>query len=254
MDRKIEAIIQKYKKIVKYLTLGGTLPDTSNLPKQVTQFISEDRSNLFTISYKYGKLEIKLGSKIYRLSEKDIDKALKKIELSVKEKQKQDLLSEQNELALDKLFNKVTYKALDLSVQKIEDPTLSTGKIVSELREATNDMTRDWHRVAITVTKNNQLKGQAEEVIGNYGSSAKVFKRPSINCCKYCEEAYLEKGTKKPKIFTIEELIKNGTNYGRKAKDWKPVLGTMHPNCLCELGVVPEGFEFDEDGELVLAK
>jgi hypothetical protein len=254
MHKNIEAIIKKYKKVVKYLTTGGTLPDGTNLPKQVNEFISSQREDLFSISYKYGRLEIKLGKKVYRLSEKDIDKAIQKIELSEKEKAKQRLLAKQNELALDKLFDKVSYKAYNLSIQKLEDPTLSTGKIVSELREATNDMTRDWHRVAITVSKNNQLKGQAEEVMKTYGSSARVFKRPALNCCKYCEEAYLEPGTKKPKIFTIEELTKNGTNYGRKAKEWKAVLGTMHPNCLCELGIIPEGFEFDDDGELVLAK
>ena len=62
--------------------------------------------------------------------------------------------------------------------------------------------------------------------------------------CQHCIRLYLTAGIgSEPKIFTIGELIGNGTNIGRKAKDWKPtILFPIHPWCRC---LAREYFEGD---------
>ena len=44
----------------------------------------------------------------------------------------------------------------------------------------------------------------------------------------------------------MSELIANGTNIGRKSKDWKPVLTNIHPFCRCLLRYVSDGYEWDD--------
>lgn len=68
--------------------------------------------------------------------------------------------------------------------------------------------------------------------------------------CRHCISLYLTGGIgSRPRIFTVAELLANGTNIGRKSKDWKPVLGTVHPFCRCDLRFIPPGYEWDEDSK-----
>lgn len=65
--------------------------------------------------------------------------------------------------------------------------------------------------------------------------------------CRFCLNAYTTAGAgSKPIIFDLSELIANGTNIGRKSKDWKPVLTNIHPFCRCMLRYVPDGYEWDD--------
>lgn len=54
-----------------------------------------------------------------------------------------------------------------------------------------------------------------------------------------------------PRLFRLSTLEANGTNVGKKAADWKPGVGPVHPHCQCVLQRVPTGWGFDEDGDLV---
>ena len=45
-----------------------------------------------------------------------------------------------------------------------------------------------------------------------------------------------------PKVFRLDELKANGTNVGRKAAEYQPVVGPLHPWCRCTLERVPFGF------------
>lgn len=53
--------------------------------------------------------------------------------------------------------------------------------------------------------------------------------------CRFCINLYLTSGIgSEPKLFKVSELMANGTNIGRKTKDWKPtLLLPVHPNCRC---------------------
>lgn len=72
-----------------------------------------------------------------------------------------------------------------------------------------------------------------------------------VHNCEHCKRLYLGPDGA-PRIFKLSTLEANGlNNFGRKVKDWKPVVGATHPHCLCQLIRIPEGWGFNELGQLV---
>jgi len=127
----------------------------------------------------------------------------------------------------------------------------SVRKLKSDLGWKRKDWSRDWDRIAVTEKNTAMQRGAANHYAKEYGKDVLVFKRPMPDACKHCVKAYLVPGTNRPKVFKLSELEANGTNYGKKAALWLPTVGSLHPNCQCQLGRVPKGWGFDEDGELV---
>jgi hypothetical protein len=124
------------------------------------------------------------------------------------------------------------------------------SQLRSDLGWATGDWKRDWHRIAVTEKQNAMQQGVADHYRSEYGGDVLVAKRAMPDACKHCKR--LHNGPDgQPRIFKLRDLENNGTNVGRRAADWLPVVGTVHPNCQCQLIRVPEGWGFDEDGDLV---
>jgi len=130
------------------------------------------------------------------------------------------------------------------------------GEIVKHLREATGDFARDWRRVAITEMNNAQSYGAADAIVKRNKGKApadetyvyKLVVRDAA-LCPYCRKFYLNPdGT--PKIYKMSELMRNGTNYGKKASQWKPVIGSTHPNCRDRLVELPKGWGFAEKDKM----
>lgn len=67
-------------------------------------------------------------------------------------------------------------------------------------------------------------------------ASTLVFKKVNNDgsLCQWCGEFY---GIGEPKIYTLAQLQANGSNYGKPKSEWKPVIGSTHPRCRCELHV-----------------
>lgn len=66
--------------------------------------------------------------------------------------------------------------------------------------------------------------------------------------CRHCIRLYLTKGIgSKPIVFKLSKLIENGTNVGKKVKEWKATLGSVHPFCRCELRQIPDGYVWDDE-------
>lgn len=126
----------------------------------------------------------------------------------------------------------------------------TVGRLKTELGKITKDYDRDWSRVAITELHNARQRGQADRFRDRYGSDSWAFKRAMPDACPHCKR--LHNGPDgMPRIFRLSELEANGTNVGRKAADWLPVVGTVHPYCQCELVHIPDGWGFNADGEMV---
>ncbi len=123
-------------------------------------------------------------------------------------------------------------------------------KLKSDLGWATKDWARDWQRIANTEKHNAMQRGVADHYKDEYGPEVLVAKRVMGTACAYCKKHYLGSDDQ-PIIFKLTELEANGTNVGRKVNDWLPVLGTMHPHCRCELIRIPEGWGFNEEGQIV---
>ena len=134
------------------------------------------------------------------------------------------------------------------AVKKEVVGALKNRKTVSELKtalfSAVDDTYRDWHRVAFTEMNDAIQNGIYEEIKrqSDDGENQLVYKRPNPDGCKYCKALYLDADGITPKIFRLRDLAPS--NVGRKAKDWLPTVGSIHPWCSCQLHTVIEGFSF----------
>ena len=123
-------------------------------------------------------------------------------------------------------------------------------KLKSELGWATRDWARDWDRIAITEKHEAHQSGVKDNILKRYGGDAIVFKRPMPDACSHCKRLHIGPDGH-PRLFKLADLEANGTNVGRKAADWLPVVGAVHPHCQCQLVRMPAGWGFNEDGEMM---
>lgn len=123
-------------------------------------------------------------------------------------------------------------------------------KLKSDLGWATGDWSRDWDRIAITEKHRAMQRGVTDNIGKRFGGEARIALRSMPDCCPKC--AFLTLGPdKQPLIFKLSDLEANGTNYGKKADQWLPVVPPQHPFCVCMVVRVPKGWGFNEEGQLV---
>lgn len=108
----------------------------------------------------------------------------------------------------------------------------SVQAIVSSIGSQLKDWNRDWGRIVETEMENIFLLGVAQTIMEEHGSDALVYKDVFPGACSHCRHLYTTGGSgSEPRIFKLSSLIANGDNIGRKARDWKPVVGATHPYC-----------------------
>lgn len=265
---KIKQIINKHMNIIMSLTTGeGKKPSSAVLKKLGLPPEFED---LITDSYKYGKLGVLKGKPLDKMTPKEIEKLLKDVNLSASQKEAVELSKINAQQHINSLNAKVTSSVLSLAikeqlnmyttVEKVVPEAIKNDteryKVIQQLREMSGDWERDWHRVAHTEMWDAKVRGEAQAIfngespLSSKKGETKVFKRPGPNACSKCKELYLEPDGITPRIFTLSELQANGTNYGKKQRDWVATLGTVHPNCMCPLSVMPDGYHFNAIGQL----
>lgn len=140
-------------------------------------------------------------------------------------------------------------------LQSENDATIMTiSKVSEDLSTAGKEWKNDWKRDAATEMWNAKLHGMAKAIINKEGPFANldggdtlVAKIPAPDACPDCIEHYTDG---EPIIFKLSELMRFGNNIGKKRNNWVPSLSPLHPNCRCELVVIPSGFHF-ENGELI---
>jgi hypothetical protein len=120
----------------------------------------------------------------------------------------------------------------------------TTSELRSTLYHAIKVKHKDWQRVASTEMHEAIQRGVYSEVRRVHGDSQLVYKQPSPSACAHCRRVFLKSdGT--PRVFKLSELEDN--NFGKKAADWGPVIGAVHPWCQCQLLVIPDGYDFVKD-------
>lgn len=265
---KIKQIINKHMDIIMSLTTGeGKKPSSAVLKKLG---LPPEFGDLITDSYKYGKLGVLKGKPLDKMTPKEIEKLLKDVNLSTSQKEAVELSKINAQQHINSLNAKVTSSVLSLAIKEqlnmyttvekiIPEATKNDTeryKVIQQLREMSGDWERDWHRVAHTEMWDAKVRGEAQAIfngespLSSKKGETKVFKRPGPNACSKCKELYLEPDGITPRIFTLSELQANGTNYGKKQRDWVATLGTVHPNCMCPLSVMPDGYHFNAIGQL----
>jgi len=125
----------------------------------------------------------------------------------------------------------------------------SPDSLAARLRAESGDNITDWDRVAATEIQNAVENGTADDIQQSFGGDPLVAKEVNPTACEYCKKVYLDdRGF--PKIFKLSELRANGDNIGKKKENWLPVVGVVHPWCACTLIYIPQGFGFNDAGEL----
>ncbi len=126
-------------------------------------------------------------------------------------------------------------------------------KLASDLGHKTGDWSRGFKRIAATEKQAAVNQGIIAGLVEREGDpkNTKVAKLPAPDACDDCVRLHLTAGQgSKPKIFSLSDLIDNGSNVGRKASSWRAIVGPTHPYCGCQLVHVPHGWSFNDEGEL----
>lgn len=265
--RQIKKVIEEHMNVIMELTIGDTKVSPETLKKLG---VPKSVSNLITDSYKYGKLTTVMNKNLSKMSPQEVNDMLKKLKVSSRQQRSMEYLKAKTQLSIDNLTQRMTSAVITSALQNQLDMYHAIGqvvpeavkkntdryKVVQQLRDLTQDWERDWHRVAHSEMWDAKVQGEANAIIDNEspiskkGEDTMVFKRPAPNACNKCKQLYLEADGITPKLFKITELQANGSNYGKKQADWKPTLGILHPNCMCPLSVMPDGYKFDSSGQL----
>lgn len=266
--KQIQAIIADHLEVLVQITTGDGHPSPEllkklKLPKSVTDMVTK--------SYQYGRLGVLQGKDLSTMDSKDVEKLMRDLKLTKSQQRSIEYAKLRAEQSLNSLTQRITSTAVTMAIQSdlsmwdavkdvipaaLENNT-PRHRVIQQLRDKTGDLNRDWHRTAHTELWNAKLQGEAEAIINNesplskQGSETLVYKKPAHNACAKCKQLYLEPDGVTPRVFKISELIANGDNYGKKQAEWKAVIGTVHPNCMCVLNVMPPGTKFDSQGNLV---
>lgn len=126
--------------------------------------------------------------------------------------------------------------------------------MVSDVGHAAKDWARDIKRIVQTESHSAIQEGmkeswteQEEKLAGEHEEPPKkilAFKLTRGDACSHCDELHTQSGA--PRIYYLDELTGNGTNAGRKAHEWRAVVGSTHPHCYCTLHKVPRMLEMPE--------
>lgn len=118
--------------------------------------------------------------------------------------------------------------------------------LVSRIGNRTQDWNRNLGRIADFIMHKAFDEGRVMTLLQEKGEKAEVYKDVYLGACDSCIKAYTTAGIgSQPIIFTIEEILKNGDNIGRKVNEWLPVVGPMHPYCRCTIHELPLNREWD---------
>lgn len=123
--------------------------------------------------------------------------------------------------------------------------------LASDLKRVTERSGRDWERVARTELQGAYNEGVLAATMSRYGAQSRVARVPESDACVHCKRLFLEDG--KPRVWLASDLVRNGTNVGRKPPEWLATIWPIHPNCRCDTVTVPPGYTFSDSWDLVAA-
>ena len=265
---KLKKIIQKHHAAVIYQTVGPDALTDSELALLEGMDLEPALDSMLD-SYTYGQLLSAIGDKATTMSAKDVENHVRQnpTRLSVPEQRAVEAARQHAGAHLRHLGSKVEQQASMLIFREdaqlrsnlmgeVRDATAENiakrrgiANLKKELRARTKDFTRDWNRVSVTEKVNAMNQGQADAYAIKHGDP-EVYKQPFADACRHCLRLHIGPDGH-PRIFRLSTLTGNGTNVGRKSADWQAVVGVTHPHCQCQLIRVPDGWGFDEDGDLV---
>ena len=130
------------------------------------------------------------------------------------------------------------------------------GQIKQRLRDASGDATRDWNRIALTETSNAIGIGSTDRIVAQNQDKkldeVYVFRIVVGDeaTCKWCRRFYVDEDGS-PKVYKLSTLLSNGSNYGKRTSEWRPVVDATHPNTRTSQVIeLPPGYKVLPGGKL----
>jgi hypothetical protein len=117
------------------------------------------------------------------------------------------------------------------------------------MAKATNDYARNWRRVAETELQALNNDVAVLQAIHHFGKHVMIARIPETTACKSCKSLFCDEAGI-PLLFTPSQIVRNGTNIGKKRADWKPTVYPLHPRCRCGVQAVPPGWKVGRYGNL----
>lgn len=243
-----------------------TQSDKNILTRRGVDWRKMTKDGIVDDAFKFGKLAASLRPK--KVKDMTFDQLKKFIGsgkfLPLSEHEKYVLYVVKNQMYKDisNLKNKVAADLYQLSInqaqkQQYEDvlketakeaveDRLSVSEFASKLAEKTGDWNRDFDRIADYILHSVYQHGKANELLEKYGNNVFVYYRVNKDACPHCKRVYLKNNTTgEPKIFRLVNVLKNGSNIGVKAKDYKPSVYALHPWCRCEMEYLPPDMKWN---------
>jgi len=120
-------------------------------------------------------------------------------------------------------------------------------QIAVDLARLTGDWSRNFYKSVSYICHTALNEGRLAMIQRREGNSGKVYFQVQPQACERCIKLYLTNGEgSEPRIFSINTLLENGNNIGRKADQWRPVVSQTHINCRCLLTEYIEGEQWIE--------
>lgn len=120
--------------------------------------------------------------------------------------------------------------------------------LARRLANRTENYAHNWERIARTELQASYNDARVIAGVENYGSDTQIARIHEAGACEECLRLFGP--SQDPVVFSVQELFENGTNVGKRRRDWKPTIFPLHPNCRCDTVVVPPGFTI-KGGEMV---
>lgn len=122
-------------------------------------------------------------------------------------------------------------------------------QLARDLAFETEDWARDWRRIAHTEIQTTYNEARTVDGVNAYGDETRIARIPETHACEVCLSLFLDE-TGTPRIWSVEELLANGTNAGKPRAAWLPTLYPVHPYCRCDTVIVPPGLRVDRYGAM----
>lgn len=241
---RLKRLVESYHVLFAVQVMGADILTEEDRELLEEFGIDIEGEDYWETAYKFGILSTKLKD-AKRMSAKQAQKSISALALSTRQKVELQVVKERSFSHIkrlgsiaggniqDHLYSRGRYeKLLREDLGKVARGEQWYTQAISSIGHKTGDWERDLKRLVETEMHDVQQEGRARA----FGNEGLVYKDVYPKACKYCIKLYTTKGIgTEPRIYKVADLRKNGDNYGKKAVDWKAVIGSTHPFCRCNL-------------------
>ena len=258
---KIKTIISNKFKYIAIGLLGKDLLTEEQLEDK------NEEDSILDLVYDYNQLndhgdkkapkthkavKVQIEKESYKKSVSDVEDKLNANDnmANLIEKYKQDLLTTVSKIVTDS----ESRAKMVASISDGEQMRKKTKQeIKSEILKAADTSSYNFDRMITTEISNSVSLSSASRILKqneDKDASDIIVYRIIVDdstTCAWCRRFYVNKGF--PKLYRLSTLIGNGTNYGKKRVDWKPVVASTHPNERCTAIIeLKRNFQVEKDG------